>query len=37
MSEWFFNRFGPKPTDPKGFGRIMRSVGPLGLETEELV
>ncbi|KAK7715156.1 hypothetical protein SLS64_003853 [Diaporthe eres] len=24
MSEWFFNRFGPKPTDPKGFGRIMR-------------
>ncbi|KAI0449059.1 cytochrome P450 monooxygenase [Xylaria acuta] len=24
MSEWFFNRFGPKPTDPRGFGRIMR-------------
>lgn len=37
MSEWFFNRFGPKPTDPKGFGRIMRSVSPLGLETEEVV
>lgn len=30
MSEWVFNRFGPKSTDPKGFGRIMRSVSPLG-------